>query len=126
MVFTHQTILSCEAIEKRIEAETELFGLMMKKHYPFSKNLPQNGFDIKEYASVFELCLPSLAADLLNTQPELNVLMPCRISLYEKDGNCYAATPDLEVQLEMLGCEEKLKDQILDLYSKMTIMIKGW
>ncbi len=126
MIFTNRTVLTCEEIEACIEEDAKEFGLMMKKHYPFSKNLPANGFEIKEYASVFELCKPSVAADLLNTQPELNVLMPCRISVFEKDGVSYVSTPDLKMQLEILDCDDKLKEEILDLYHQMITMIKGW
>ena len=126
MIFTHRTALNCKEIEARIEEDTKVFGLMMKKHFPFSKNLPNNGFEIKEHASVFELCKPSTAAELLNTQPELNVLMPCRISVFEKDGVSYVSTPDLNVQLEILHCEAELKKEIIDLYEKIIAMIKGW
>ncbi len=126
MIFTYQTKLNCSQIEDRIEDDAKHFGLIMKKHFPFSKNLPGNGFEIKEYASVFELCKAPVAAKLLNTQPELNILMPCRISVYDKDGQSYAATPDLRVQLKMLECEESLKVEILDLYENIISMIKEW
>jgi len=126
MIFTNRTVLNCEEIELRVEEDAKKFGLMIKKHYPFSKNLPDNGFEIKEHASVFELCKPSIAADLLNTQPELNILMPCRISVFEKEGVSYVSTPDLKMQLEVLGCKTELKDEILDLYNNITTMLKGW
>ncbi len=126
MIFTFETTLSAESIEERIENDAKNFGLMLKKHFPFSKNLPESGFDIKEHASVFELCKPATAAMLLNTQPELNVLMPCRISIYKKDGVTFVSTPNLEVQLELVACEEALKIEIQDLYLNIKNMIKGW
>lgn len=127
LVFTHSAANSFANIEKRVEEDAKKIGLGLKKIYPFSVNLPeQQGFDINEAASVYELCMPSLAADLLNSQPELNVLMPCRISLYEKNAEVFVSTPNLVVQLDALGCEEPLKGQILDLYGKMIEMIKGW
>ncbi len=126
MIFTHQTKLTCSQVEERIEEEAKAFGLMMKKHFPFSQNLPEAGFDIKEHASVFELCKPSVAACLLNTHPELNVLMPCRISVYEKDGKCYASTPDIKYALGQIECQEELKKDIFNLYDNIITMIKGW
>lgn len=126
MIFVYQTKLYCSEIENRIEEDAKHFGLMMKKHFPFSKNLPENGFKIKEHASVFELCKASVAANLLNTQPELNVLMPCRISVYQKEGQCYVSTPDLSIQLKTLNCNESLKIEILDLYENIITMIKKW
>jgi len=127
LVFTHKAASSFDEIEARIETDAEAIGLELKKHYPFSKNLPaQKGLEIKEDASVFELCNAPLAAELLNTQPELNVLMPCRISIYAKEGEVFVTIPNLETQLEALGAEGELKANILDLYAKMVEMIKAW
>jgi uncharacterized protein (DUF302 family) len=127
LVFTHKAVSTFDEIEARVEKDAEALGLELKKHYPFSKNLPkQKGLEIKEDASVFELCNAPFAAELLNTQPELNVLMPCRISIYAKDGEVFVTIPNLETQLEALGAEGKLKANILDLYGKMVEMIKAW
>ncbi|WP_197919113.1 DUF302 domain-containing protein [Thiosulfatihalobacter marinus] len=127
LVFTHTAAGTFDEIEARVEADGEAIGLELKKHYPFSKNLPaQKGLEIKEDASVFELCNAPLAAELLNTQPELNVLMPCRISIYAKDGEVFVTIPNLETQLAALGAEGELKANILDLYAKMVEMIKAW
>jgi len=126
LIRTFATQISCKEIENRIEDDAKTFGLMMKKHFPFSKNLPESGFEIKEYASVFELCKPSVAAHLLNTHPELNILMPCRISVYEKEGKPYVCTIDLKFSLSALECEEELKKDIFNLYDNIITMIKGW
>ena len=126
MIFKHKTKLDCKTIENLIEEDSSKINMMIKHHYPFSKHLPQNGFEIKEYASVFELCRAKTAAKLLNTQSDLNVLMPCRISIYEKDGESFVSTPDLTVHLETLKCEENLKKEILDLYEDIKQMITKW
>ena len=126
MIFTHETKLSSEEIENRIEHEAKAFGLMMKKHFPFSKNLPEGGFEIKEHASVFELCKPPVAACLLNMHPELCAFMPCRICVYEKEGKTYASTPDLNFSFENIICDETLKKDIFNLYDNIITMIKGW
>ena len=126
MIFIHKTKLDCKSIEKKIEQDAKEINLALKHTFPFSQNLPQNGFEIKEYASVFELCRASVAQNLLNSQPELNILMPCRISVYEKDGISYVSTPNLTVQLELLNCNEDLKKDILSLYEDIIKMIQKW
>lgn len=126
MIFTFETKQNCTQIEDRIEEDAKAFGLMLKKYFPFSKNLAEAGFEIKEHASIFELCKAPIAAKLLNTHPELSVLIPCRISIFEKEKICYASTPDLLVLLENLECSEELKKEILDLYKNIITMIKGW
>jgi len=124
LVFTHKAANSFADIENKVEEDAKKIGLGLKKVYPFSVNLPeQQGFDINEAASVYELCMPPLAANLLNSQPELNVLMPCRISLYEKNAEVFVSTPNLVTQLDMLNCQEPLKTDILELYANMVDMI---
>jgi uncharacterized protein (DUF302 family) len=127
LVITRKAASTFDEIEARVEKDAQALGLELKKHYPFSKNLPaQKGLEIKEDASVYELCNAPLAAELLNTQQELNVLMPCRISIYAKDGEVFVTIPNLETQLDALGAEGTLKDNILDLYAKMVAMIEAW
>ncbi len=126
LIYTHRSSTPALEIEKRIEDDAKAFGLMLKKHFPFSENLPMNGFEIKEHASVFELCKGSVAAKLLNTQPELNILMPCRISIYQKEHEVFIATPNLEVQLDMFECDVSLKKDILELYQEIVTMINKY
>jgi len=126
LIFTHETKLSSTEIESRIEEEAKAFGLMMKKHFPFSKNLPESGYAIKEHASVFELCKPPVAARLLNMHPELCAFMPCRICVFEKEGKVYASTPDLNFSFENIICDETLKKDIFNLYDNIITIIKGW
>ncbi len=127
LVFTHKASLGFDEIEARVEKDGARIGLALKHVYPFSKNLPaQQGLAINTQASVYELCKAPLAAELLNTQPELNVLMPCRISIYNKDGATWVTMPDLVTQLEMLGARDPLKADILALYDSMVKMIEAW
>ena len=56
MIFIHKSKLDCKSIENKIENDAKEINLTLKHTFPFSQNLPQNGFEIKEYASVFELC----------------------------------------------------------------------
>ena len=126
MIFIHKATLTPLEIEKRIEIDAKAIKLMMKKHFPFSQNLAENGFTINEYASVFELCKAPIAAKLLNTQPELNVLMPCRISVYQKDKITFVSTPNLSAQLDMLVCNDELKEEILKLYNDIVSLIKKY
>jgi len=126
MIYTLETKLNCEEIEAKIEEQAEGFGLMMKKHYPFSKNLPKSGFDINTHVSVFELCKAPIAAKVLNTHPEFSILLPCRISVFKKEGKCYVSTHNLSLIFENLECEASLKEEILGLYKNITDMMKSW
>ena len=126
MIFTHKPKLNSLEIEERIEEDAKKLKLMLKKHFPFSVNLPENGFAINEHASVFEFCKAPLAAKVLNSVPELNVLMPCRISIYDKDGVTFVSTPDISVQIDSFDCDESIKKDMIELYKSMVTMIEQY
>ena len=126
MIFTHMPKYSAQAIEDRLHVDAKKIGLGIKQHFAFSKNLPEAGFDINEYASVFELCKIPLAAKVLNIQPELSIFMPCRINVYEKDAKVFVSTPNIEVMIEAFECDQALKKDILELYANIVTMIKSW
>jgi len=126
MIYTVETKISSKEVEKRIEEDAKAFGLMMKKHYPFSQNLPKAGFPIKAHISVFELCKMPIAAKVLNTHSEFSLLLPCRISVFEKEGKSYASTHDLISIFESLDCEPELEKEILGLSKEITQMMNAW
>ena len=126
MFFVHEATLSPKEIENKIENDAKQFQLIMKKHFPFSVNLPEAGVAINAYASVFELCNISLAGDVLNQHPELSILMPCRISVYEKESKTFVSTANLETHLKDSNYEEPLQQEMLGLYRNIKAMIQNW
>ena len=126
LIYTHTPKLNSSEIEERFEEDAKETGLMLKKHFAFSKFLPEVGFEIKEYASVFELCKPSIAAKILNVRPELSIFMPCRISVFDKDGVTYVSTPDMSLHIDSMDLDDELKQEMSDVYNQMLGMIQKW
>ena len=51
-------------------------------------------------------CNPPLASEGLNTEPDLGVLLPCNVVLYEHEGRTLVAAVEPERMLSIVGNEE--------------------
>ena len=51
-------------------------------------------------------CNPPLAHQALDAEPELGVLLPCNVVVYERDGETYLAAVDAEQMLSIVGNDE--------------------
>lgn len=50
------------------------------------QTLNNKGFDFEAECHVFEVCNPLKAQQVLNIDMSLNMALPCRISVYQEDG----------------------------------------
>ena len=51
-------------------------------------------------------CNPPLAHQALQAEPELGVLLPCNVVVYERDGETHISAIDAERMLSIVGNEE--------------------
>jgi uncharacterized protein (DUF302 family) len=51
-------------------------------------------------------CIPSLAHRALQAEPDLGVLLPCNVVVYERDGHTHIAAIDPERMLSIVGNDE--------------------
>ena len=51
-------------------------------------------------------CNPPLAHEALGAEPELGVLLPCNVVVYEHDGETHLAAVDAEQMLSIVGNDE--------------------
>jgi uncharacterized protein (DUF302 family) len=51
-------------------------------------------------------CNPPLAHAALETEPELGVLLPCNVVVYQKDGQTHISAVDAEQMLSIVGNKE--------------------
>jgi uncharacterized protein (DUF302 family) len=64
------------------------------------------GFPFPNAVRVIEICSPSHANTVLGTLLEVSTALPCRISVFERDGKTYVSTMKPTVMLEMFQIPE--------------------
>lgn len=75
-----------EAVFADIEAAAKAEGFGVLHHYDFRRVLEGKGFALGRECRVLEVCNPRQASEVLAADMSLNMALPCRLSVYEEDG----------------------------------------
>lgn len=60
----------------------------------------------REPYMILGACNPPLASEALDVEPELGVLLPCNVAIYEREGRTRVAAVEPERMLSIVGNEE--------------------
>jgi uncharacterized protein (DUF302 family) len=76
--------------------------------YNLKETLEGKGFPQAEEIRVYEICNPGQANRVLGVDLEMNMALPCRVSIYSQDGHTKVGMINPSMMLEMLSDDEQL------------------
>lgn len=83
IVDTQKTIEQA-AFDLEKAVKTHSFGVLHT--YDLKETLKDKGIDLPRECRIFEICNPKQAAAVLAEDMDLNMALPCRISVWENEG----------------------------------------
>lgn len=86
MIYTKQTEKGVEQATKDLEAAVVAHGFGLLHSYDFQKILAGKGFALPGECRVFEVCNPRQASEVLAVDMALNMVLPCRVSIFQDQG----------------------------------------
>jgi uncharacterized protein (DUF302 family) len=94
-----------QAVERiREELKTEGFGVLCE--IDVQATLKEKlGVDGAPY-TILGACNPPLAHQALEAEPDLGVLLPCNVIVYQRDGDTHISAIDAERMLSIVGNEQ--------------------
>ncbi|MBU4257550.1 MAG: DUF302 domain-containing protein [Proteobacteria bacterium] len=102
-VTTDKTVSeTAAALQAAVEANH--FGVMQVHN--LKESMMKKGVDFAHECLIFEVCQPKQAKKVLVENMSLSTALPCRISIYEEDGNTVLATLKPTVLLGMFKVPE--------------------
>ena len=113
-----------ETIKKELASHAKESGFGVLGSYEFKKILLAKGYPIQKDITLYELCNPSAAQEILDAMPEASVFLPCRLSLYEENGKSVLATIDIEAILHTLDAENDLKLYMQSVFEYLQKLMK--
>jgi len=103
---TVTTDLSFDEAVERVRAELAAEGFGVPAEIDVQALLREKiGTDRQPYL-ILGACIPQLAHEALNAEPDLGTLLPCNVALYQADGQTHISAIDPERMLSIVGNDE--------------------
>ncbi len=102
------------------EAVDRLTAALMQRKFgvlhvhDLKKTLNGKGVPFAKECRVLEVCNPNQAAKVLNEDMDLNMALPCRVSVYERDGDTIIGMLSPKALLDKLSDSPVLRDVAQD------------
>jgi len=126
MIYSIVVSSSIDVVRNEMDEKAKAVGFGVLKQYNFKEILKEKGYPIQRDITVFEICNPVAAHEALNAHPELSIYLPCRISLYEKDGDIILSTISIEEMMGNFTLDDNFKSHMNEVFDKLKELMKSW
>ncbi len=126
MIYKIKTNYPIEVIKAELDEQAKQVGFGVLGSYEFKKILKSKGFELEKDITVYELCNPAAAQVALRAEPEVSVYLPCRLSLYEEDGEITLATINIDDIISSTRLDKELQLYLHDIFDNMKKLMKHW
>ena len=106
-----------------LRAAVAKHGFGVLHAYDLQKTLNSKGFPLPHACHILEVCNPEQASKVLTGDIGMNIALPCRISVYEEDGQTKIATALPTKLLSALSASPALAAVAEDVETKMKAMM---
>lgn len=109
-----------------LEAAVKSNGFGVLHTYDLKETLKSKGIDLPQECRIFEICNPQQAAAVLAQDMDINMALPCRISVWQdKGGKVKIGMIPPKEMLESLSDSRALKNIAMEVEEKMTTIIQS-
>lgn len=123
MYYTVDTPKSFEQASNDLDAAVKRHGFGVLHVHDIGNTLRSKGQNFSENCRVFEVCNPAQAAKVLATDMQLNMALPCRISVYTEQGRTRIGMIKPMDMLALLSQDPALTQVAREVEEKIMLMI---
>lgn len=123
MYYVVTTEKTFEQAASDLEVEVKNLGFGVLHVHDIGKTLRGKGVDFKENCKVFEVCNPKQAAKVLAIDMDLNMALPCRISVFTERGRTKIGLIKPAQMLAVLADDAALQDVANEVEEKILQMV---
>ncbi|HNP36714.1 MAG TPA: DUF302 domain-containing protein [Woeseiaceae bacterium] len=123
MYYTMNTDKSFEQAVDDLDKSVKAHEFGVLHVHDLGSTLRSKGIGFEHECKVFEVCSPRQAAEVLDFDMSLNMALPCRISVWRKDGQTRIGMIRPAWLLEQLNDEPRLQDLAAEVEQATMAMI---
>ncbi|MBC8370944.1 MAG: DUF302 domain-containing protein [Planctomycetes bacterium] len=105
-IITLKSSLSVDDAVAAVEAATVSAGFGIQAKHDVNATMAKKGVEFESPVRIVEMCEPNYAKSMLGLDLNISAAMPCRISIYAKDGQTYLATISPQAMLTMFDAAD--------------------
>ena len=83
-------------ISESVPSACEKYKFALLQTYVYHEIVESKGFPIKRKVFVYEICQAKTAAAMLTDFPHFSIFMPCKLAIYEDNGETIISTMNME------------------------------
>lgn len=121
--FTLKTSLGIDEVVSSLETSLKEDGFGILWDFDLTGKLQEKGMDFNTPYRVLEVCNPKEAEQVLNENKMVGYFLPCKIVVYEEDGETFVGMPRPTALIDFIN-NQKLSDLASDIEKRLTTSIE--
>ena len=124
-MFTYKIISKhpIEQITEKVPSACEQYKFALLQTYVYHEIVEGKGFPIKRKVFIYEICQAKTAAAMLTYFPNFSIFMPCKLAIYEENGNTIISTMNMEIMLKAVSSDQVLYKEAVSLFSTLKLLM---
>lgn len=114
-----------EIIAGNVPAACEKNKFSILQTFNYQEILEGKGFPIQRKVFIYEICQAKVAAMMLITNPEFSIFMPCKIAIYENEGQTIISTMDMEISLKAVQDNPELYNEATAMFNTLKSLLNS-
>jgi uncharacterized protein (DUF302 family) len=109
-MFTYQisSKLPIEKVTEKVPAACEEKKFALLHTYVYHDIVESKGFPIDRKVYIYEICQAKTAAAMLTDFPHFSIFMPCKLAIYENNGETIISTMNMAIMLNAVSSNPEL------------------
>ncbi|MCA1760741.1 MAG: DUF302 domain-containing protein, partial [Bacteroidales bacterium] len=103
--------------------EEKKFALLQT--YVYHEIVESKGFPIDRKVYIYEICQAKTAAAMLTGFPHFAIFMPCKLAIYEDNGETIISTMNMEIMLKAVSSNPELFKETTTLYNTLKSLMNS-
>ena len=114
-----------DELATNMQSSCDAFNFSLLKEYNYHEIVESKGFPISRKVYIFEICRAKMAAQMLTSNPDFSIFMPCKISVYEQGDHTVISTMNMDPLLKVFQQDTEMYQEASAIFNSIKEMINS-